>query len=103
MSTFLTDSDKAKLLSEVMDPSKVVLTCPIHNWVYGTKRPPNYKCKQCWMASFMGLLANTPPNRRLEVLEMLEYRVHKLVEADKKGEIDRIKLFARPEVTISKE
>jgi hypothetical protein len=51
----------------------------------------------------MGLLSNTPPNRRLEVLEMLEYSVHKLVEADKKGQIDRIALFKHPEVSINKE
>jgi hypothetical protein len=102
MTTFLTDSDKQKILSECLDPEKVVLTCPTHMWSYGTKRQPTPGCKQCWLASFTGLLANTPPNRRLEVLEMLEYSVHKLVEADKKGEIDRIKLFKRPEVTIEK-
>jgi hypothetical protein len=100
---FLTKEDREKLIAEVMDPSKVVLTCGIHNWSYGSKRPPMFKCPRCNMVSFLGLLANTPPNRRDEVLEMLEYSVHQLVQADKEGRIDRIKLMGKPEVTIQKD
>lgn len=103
MSNFaVSDHEKRKLLDEALDPNKVVLQCGIHHWTYGTKRPPTPGCKQCWFASFMGLLANTPPNRRLEVLDMLEYSIHHLIEADEEGRIDRIKLFNRPEVKIEK-
>lgn len=54
------------------------------------------------MVSFMGLLANTPANKRQEVVEMLEYTVHKLIEAEKRGEIDVLKLMAHPQVTVEK-
>jgi len=101
--SLITQQDKEKLLNEVFDKDKVFLTCGIHKWAYGSKRQPTPGCKQCWMASFVGLLANTPPNKRLEVLEMLEYSINKLVEADRRGEIDRIKLFKHPQVTVSKE
>jgi len=98
-----------KLLDEALDPQKVILTCGIHNWSYGLKNkfgkpvPPNFKCKQCTMVSFMGLLANTPPEKRQETVEMLEYSVHKLIEAEKRGEIDRKTLFERPEVSIERD
>jgi hypothetical protein len=104
MSTFLTDVDKAKMLLEAADPEKVTLVCSQHHFVYNprSKRPPVFECKQCMMVAFVGLIASIPPNRRDEVREMLEYSVHKLIEADKNGMIDRIKLFARPEVSVQK-
>jgi hypothetical protein len=98
--------DIDKMISEALDPNKVLLQCGIHKWVYGMKDkigrsvPPNFKCKQCTMVSFMGLLANTPPDRRQETVEMLEYSIHKLIEAEKRGEIDKMTLFKRPEVSI---
>jgi hypothetical protein len=98
--------DIDKMISEALDPEKVILTCGIHNWSYNQKNkygkpvPPNFKCRQCQMVSFMGLLANTPPDRRQETVEMLEYSVHKLIEAEKRGEIDKMTLFQRPEVSI---
>ncbi len=94
--------DKEKLFSECMDKEKVILTCGIHHFSYGQKRIPTPGCKNCQMVSFMGLLANTPPPRRQEVLEMLEYSVHKLVEADKRGELRKQKFLKRPEVTVEK-
>ncbi len=101
--------DAEKLAAEALDPQKVHLTCGIHQWSYGQKNkqgapvPPNFKCKQCQMVSFMGLLANTPPDRRQETVEMLEYTVHKLIEAEKRGEIDKMTLFKRPEVNIERD
>lgn len=103
MSAFLTAEDKQKMLAEVFNKDKFVLVCPQHKWAYGSKRPPNFKCKQCQMISFVGLMCNTPPNRREEVLEMLEYSVNHLVEADKKGLIDHRRLLKRPEVTVEKD
>lgn len=93
-----------KLLQEALDPQKVTLTCGIHGYAYGSKRShPNFKCKQCNMVSFMGLLANTPPEKRQETVEMLEYTIHKLVEADKRGELDRATILKHPIVTITSE
>lgn len=100
--------DAEKLAAEALDPQKVLLTCGIHAWSYGQKDmhgnpvPPNFKCKQCTMVSFMGLIANTPPDKRQETVEMLEYSVHKLIEAEKRGEIDKKTLFNRPEVSIER-
>jgi hypothetical protein len=100
--------DAEKLASEALDPEKVVLTCGIHNWSYGLKLngqpvPPVFKCKQCQMVSFMGLLANTPADKRQETVEMLEYTVNKLIEAERRGEIDKTTLFKRPEVSVQRD
>jgi hypothetical protein len=94
--------DRAKLVAEVFDKDKVVLICSKHKWAYGTKRPPVFGCKKCQMASFMGLMCNIPPARRLEVLEMLEYSVHHLVEAEENGTINDIILNKHPKVTVEK-
>jgi hypothetical protein len=96
------EADRLKLVSEVFDKDKVVLTCKKHGWAYGSKKPPVFKCKDCQMASFMGLMCVIPADKRMEVLEMLEYSVHKLIEADEKGTLGDIVLNARPEVTIEK-
>lgn len=107
--TFLTDVDKAKFLSEALDPEKVLLVCGIHKWSPGSKDqrgkpvPPNFKCKQCQFASFMSLLAHIPANKRYEVLEMLEYSTRKLIEADKRGELNAAQLYKHPKVTVTKE
>jgi hypothetical protein len=90
-----------KLIDEALDPEKVTLSCGIHNYFYSRTAKPNFKCKQCMMVSFMGLIANTPPEKREETVEMLEYTIHQLIEADKRGEIDRVKLNQRPEVYIN--
>ena len=108
MSSLFTPRDAEKLAAECLDPQKVILTCGIHNWSYGQQRngspvPPIFNCKQCQMVSFMGLLANTPPEKRQETVEMLEYSVHHMIEAEKRGEIDKNTLFRRPEVQIEKE
>lgn len=87
-----------KLLDEAMDPEKVVLSCGIHNYVYGIHTVPNFKCKQCMMVQFMGLMANTAPEKRQETLEMLEESIHHLYEAAERGEIDELKLRKHPKI-----
>jgi hypothetical protein len=107
MSLF-TRRDAEKLAQEALDPEKVILTCGIHQWSYGQRNklgepvPPHFNCRQCEMVSFMGLLSNTPPDRRQETVEMLEYSIHKLIEAEKRGEINKETLFKRPEVSIER-
>ena len=99
----LSKKEQAEVIAECFDKDKVVLTCGIHKWSYGSKRPPTFNCPQCQMASFLGLMANTPPEKRMETMEMLEETVRHLVEADNRGEIDRIKLYKHPLITITRE
>jgi hypothetical protein len=84
--------DKEKILSEVTDNNKFLLVCSKHGWAYGSKKPPVFNCKECQMVSYVGLISNTPPDKRLEVMEMLEYSVNKLIEAEKNGQINRFEL-----------
>jgi hypothetical protein len=100
--SLITQQEKEKYLNTLFDKDKVILHCPEHKYSYGDKRQPTPGCKGCWMVSFTGLMCNIPPERRLEVMEMLEYSIHKLVEADEKGQIDRFKLFKRPQVSFEK-
>ena len=97
----LSQKEKAEVLAEALDKDKVTLVCGIHNYVYGSKKPPVFKCARCMMVTFMGLLANTPASKRQETLEMLEYSTHKLVEADKRGELDAVKLRKHPKVYVN--
>jgi hypothetical protein len=95
----LSDKDKAALISEAMDPKKVTLTCGIHHFAYGGKLKPNFKCKRCLFTLFMGLIANTPPDKRQEQLEMLEFTVHELIEAKQSGKLQDF--FKHPEVYVN--
>jgi hypothetical protein len=93
MSSILTEQDRMKVLAGVLNGDKFVLTCSKHPWYsYGSKRLPNFKCKECAMVRNVGLMCNIPPNKRLEVMEMLEYSTHKLIEAHKRGEINVFEL-----------
>lgn len=114
MASLFTHADKEKLVSEIFEDNKFVLTCKKHPWFsYGSKKPPVMNCKECQMICFVGLMCNIPADRRLEVVEMLEHSVHKLIEADKKGQINRAELHQKmrdiaagkklTETTVSKE
>lgn len=95
----LSQKDRDQLVSEALDPKKVTLTCGIHHYAYGGRLKPNFKCKQCMMVCFMGLIANTPPEKRKEQMEMLEYSVHELIDLEKKGQLPE--LLKHPEVYIN--
>jgi hypothetical protein len=97
----LSEKDKAQLISEVMDPNKITLTCGVHHWAYGSKTKPNFKCKRCMFTLFMGLIANTPPEKRKEQMEMLEFSVHELIDAYKSGKMQDF--FKHPEVYVNDE
>lgn len=99
----LSSAEREKLLSEVLDKDKVTLVCGIHKRGYGDKRPPVFRCKQCMMVEFLGLLVNTPEEKRLELVDAIEHMVGELVQADKEGRIDRHKLFSHPKITIQRE
>lgn len=97
--SILTEKDKQQLISEVMDPHKVTLTCGLHHYAYGGKLKPNFKCKRCMFTMFMGLIANTPPDKRLDQMDMLEESVHGLLEAHQSGKLQDF--FKHPEVYVN--
>jgi hypothetical protein len=95
----ISKKDAEALIAEAMDPKRVVLTCGAHHYVYGGVKKPNFKCKRCVFTMFMGLICNTPPDKRDEQLEMLEFTVHELLEAKNKGLLQDF--FAHPEVYVN--
>lgn len=101
--SILSAQDKAEILSSFTDKDMVLLHCPKHHFFYGQKRQPTPGCKDCILASFVGLLANTPPSRHKEVVEMLEYSVHHIKEAADRGDLKFDTLFDHPHVTIEKD
>lgn len=104
MSQLIDQRTREKIISEITkSDGQFTLVCETHNWSYGSKRPPHFDCKKCQMVSFVGLLCNTPPDKREEVVGMLEYSVHKLIEAENHGELNRMKLYKHPQVTIEKD
>ncbi len=94
----MSKKDQEQLLSEALDPTKVTLTCGEHFYDYGGKTPPNFKCKRCLFTMFMGLIANTPPDKRKEQMEMLEFTINELIEAKKSGKMQDF--FKHPEVYV---
>lgn len=97
----LSKKEMEKMASEMFG-QKFVLVCSIHKRGYGAKKPPVFKCKECQMVQLVGMMCNIPADRRQEVLEMLEYSTHRLIEAEKRGELNGQQLYAHPEVTIEK-
>lgn len=89
-----------EVLTEIFDKDKFALVCDVHHWAYGSKRPPNFRCKKCAMVSFVGLLCNTPPSKREELVDALVSSIHKMVEADKRGELKLEDFYKHPKVTI---
>ncbi len=100
-------TDLKSLLDECMDPDKVVLHCGQHGYTYRNKRTGkynklNFAFPKCQFVAFFSLLANTPAGKRQETVEMLEYSIHKLIEAEKRGELNSMVLNKSPEVNIEK-
>ena len=99
----LSQAEREKLLGDVMDKDKVTLVCGIHKRAYGDKRPPVFKCKQCQMVELLGLFANTPKERHLELLEAIEHMTAELIQAEREGRIDVAKLLKHPKISITRE
>lgn len=99
----LSQAEREQLLSDVMDKDKVVLTCGIHKRSYGDTRPPVFKCKQCQMVQLLGLFANTPKEKHLELLDAIEHMTAELIQAEREGRIDKYKLYNHPKVSITRE
>ena len=89
------------LASQVLSKDgKVVLVCHKHKHAYGSKKPFDFSCPDCWMVEYVGLFCNTPQERWDEMLEMLEYSVNHLVEAEKNGTLQQQDFMKHPEVKI---
>src|SRR5271170_2517997 len=100
----LTNAQREAVIGEITKKDgKFVLACSIHKRGYGSKLPPIFNCKECQMVQLVGLICNTPPAKRLETLEMLEYSTHKLIEAERDGRIDRQSLKKHVQVRIEQE
>lgn len=97
--SLISKKDQEQLIAEAMDPKKVTLTCGVHHYVYGGKLKPNFTCKRCIFTMFLGLIANTPPDKRQDQVEMLEEVIHKMIEA--KDEAMYQDFFRRPEVYVN--
>jgi hypothetical protein len=97
----ISDKDKADLISLAMDPKKVTLTCGQHNYAYGGKIKPNFKCKKCMFTMFLGLVANTPPDSQKDVMDMLEAEVHSMIEMSKSNDSKLQDFFKHPEVYMN--
>ncbi|SRR5260221_14669317 len=100
----MTADGMKKFAASILNPKeKVVLVCGKHKHAYRDKKPPNFRCKDCWMVEFVGLLCNTPQDRWDETIEMLEYSINHMVEAAKNGTLQQQEFLRHPEVTISQE
>jgi|ERR1035437_352427 hypothetical protein len=97
----ISEKDRAALLAEVMDPHKVTLTCGLHHYAYGGTAKPNFKCKRCMFTMFMGLVANTPPDSRKDVMDMLEAEVHSMIEMSNSSDLKLQDFFKHPEVYVN--
>lgn len=92
-----------KFAASVLDPEqKVVLSCGKHFHTYRDKKPPVFACRDCWMVEFVGLLCNTPKERWDEVIEMLEFSIHHMVEQEERGELQKQEFLRHPEVSFTK-
>src|SRR5208282_854070 len=81
---------------------KVYLKCEQHGWTYGSKKPWNFKCKQCNYVALLGLYMSTPPNRREEMIDALEEGIHHMVESAERGELQKMDFLKKPEVVVEK-
>ena len=91
-----------EVLTEIFNKDKFNLVCDVHHWAYGSKTPPNFKCKQCAMVGFVGLMCHTPPSKREELMDALESSIHKMIESDNRGELKLEDFYEHPQVTIDR-
>lgn len=107
----LSKQEQEKVLDELLSGKKgetVQLVCGIHNHVYGSKDPitggakaPNFKCSRCMFVEYMGLIINTPPDKREATIAALEESARQVAQADKEGRIDRYKLYKHPKIFVN--
>jgi hypothetical protein len=89
------ESEVAKLLSELENSEKVLLVCsafpdgrPHPQYIGSTKPPEPRGCKNCWMAHYMYMWATSPPHLREAGLEAAERAIANTVQAYEQGSWD---------------
>ena len=102
MSTYERKDFDESIKERLQDSTRVELVCTEHNYKYGSKKPWNYKCKQCNYVNYLGLYMSVPPSRREEMLEALEEGIHHMVESAERGELQLQSFLQHPEVNITK-
>ena len=101
--SLMTKADRdAAIREKLQSDVKVYLTCGIHNWTYGSRKPWDFNCPQCSYAAFLGLIMSLPPNRRDEMQDALEEGIHHMVESAERGELQKMDFLKHPQVTIEK-
>lgn len=100
----LSDKDKAQLADERLDPRRLNLVCPIHNY-YGPigrndqfqgarivpvrfREHPALGCAACIKIFYIFDVLSVPPSERAQRFEELEEVMTKMVEHAEKGKFD---------------
>jgi hypothetical protein len=89
-------------LADVLDPRKVILECEVHHYVPGRDIRKHTGCKQCIMADYVKMFAETPPELRAERLDQFEALIHTMCELEDEGKLD-ITLQRHPTIQIEKD
>jgi len=98
---YKTQLEKEVLLDEVTDRNKVLLICETHQYI-ADGPPVVADCKDCWMAYYTKLYAQTPPNKREESLDLWEEALRNACQLEDEGKFD-FKPLDRPIIKIEKD
>lgn len=79
-----------------------MLECEIHHYVPGRDVRRHTGCKQCIMADYVKMFAETPPELRAERLDQFEALIHTMCELEDEGKLD-ITLQRHPTIQIEKD
>lgn len=96
------EAEVTKLLGEVLDKDKVLLTCKRHMYIGQEKPPEPIGCTDCWTAYWWYMIATTPPHLRQERLEMAYRATYDAVKLAERGEFD-FEPLARPIIETEKD
>ena len=91
-----------KILGEVMDKDKTLLSCQKHRYIASNTPPMPVGCKDCWLAYYWYMIATTPPHLREERLGQLERALTDAVAMAERGEFD-FEPMAHPEIVTEKD
>lgn len=110
----LTDKDREQLSDEKLDPRRLNLQCPLHNYLgpigrndqfqgariipVHVREHPAIGCAQCIKIWFIFDILSVPPSERAQRFEELEEVMTKMVEQADKGNFDFV-AFRHPRIT----
>lgn len=98
--------ESSKRLEEIMDPTKVVVYCALHNYFGpskdGAEVKPAQNCQRCWFVLYFHDIVSAPPEDRAQRMDELEAVVHKMCELADKGKWD-YEPYRHAKIEIEKE